>query len=98
MLLLMCRWLWLLKQTHSLTLLRCTTDVLFSGLEASALENALQVPVLRHRDKKPGGAAGDLERHFGWGTLLTNLLGPRDSGCSPTPFLVWYPGSHWVLH
>jgi phosphatidylglycerophosphatase GEP4 len=34
------------------------------GNEAAALEGALGVPVLRHREKKPAGGPEDMERHF----------------------------------
>ena len=35
------------------------------GSEAAALEEALGVPVLRHREKKPAGGGEDMEAHFG---------------------------------
>lgn len=35
------------------------------GAEAQALEDALGIPVLRHKDKKPGGGPEDVEKHFG---------------------------------
>ncbi len=37
----------------------------YAGSEAEALEVALGIPVLRHRDKKPAGGSDDMERHFG---------------------------------
>jgi phosphatidylglycerophosphatase GEP4 len=39
--------------------------VLCAGKEAEALEAALGIPVLRHREKKPAGGSGDMEQHFG---------------------------------
>jgi phosphatidylglycerophosphatase GEP4 len=38
-----------------------------AGEEAAALEAALGIPVLRHRDKKPAGGCAELEQLFGWG-------------------------------
>jgi phosphatidylglycerophosphatase GEP4 len=35
------------------------------GEEARALEAALGVPVMRHKQKKPSGGPEDLEAHFG---------------------------------
>ena len=35
------------------------------GEEAEALEKALGVPVLRHKEKKPAGGPEDVEKHFG---------------------------------
>lgn len=39
---------------------------LCAGKEAAALEAALGIGVLRHREKKPAGGSEDMERHFGW--------------------------------
>lgn len=39
---------------------------LYAGKEAAALEAALGIPVLRHREKKPAGGSEDMEAHFGW--------------------------------
>ena len=35
------------------------------GTEAAALEAALGIPVMRHREKKPAGGKEDAEKHFG---------------------------------
>ena len=35
------------------------------GNEASALESALGIAVLRHTEKKPAGGPEEIERHFG---------------------------------
>jgi phosphatidylglycerophosphatase GEP4 len=36
------------------------------GVEAEALEEALGVAVLRHKEKKPAGGPEDVEAHFGY--------------------------------
>lgn len=35
------------------------------GAEATSLESALGIPVLRHREKKPSGGPEDVEKYFG---------------------------------
>ncbi|CAL8462434.1 g1967 [Coccomyxa elongata] len=47
------------------------------GKQADALEVALGIPVLRHREKKPAGAAADLEAHFGCSSSKLIMIGDR---------------------
>lgn len=47
------------------------------GKEARELEAALGVPVLRHREKKPGGGSGELEAHFGCPAADLIMVGDR---------------------
>lgn len=47
------------------------------GTEAAALEAALGVPVLRHREKKPAGGPEDVERHFGCPAHRLIMIGDR---------------------
>ena len=46
------------------------------GVEAEALEAALGVAVLRHKEKKPAGGPEDVEKHFGYALsfYFCNLL------------------------
>jgi phosphatidylglycerophosphatase GEP4 len=39
--------------------------LLHAGEEADQLEACLDMPVLRHSEKKPGGSPDSLEKHFG---------------------------------
>lgn len=48
---------------------------LCAGKEAAALEAALGIPVLRHREKKPAGGSEDMEQHFGWGGVGVGWVG-----------------------
>lgn len=48
-----------------------------AGKEARELEAALGVPVLRHREKKPGGGSGELEAHFGCPAADLIMVGDR---------------------
>jgi len=47
------------------------------GTEAKAVEEALGIPVLRHREKKPGGGAEELEQHFGCSADELVMVGDR---------------------
>lgn len=47
------------------------------GHEAATLEAALGMPVLRHRDKKPGGGKMELEQHFGCPSSHLVMVGDR---------------------
>ena len=47
------------------------------GVEAGRVEAGLGVRVLRHREKKPAGGKGDLERHFGCGAEELVMVGDR---------------------
>jgi phosphatidylglycerophosphatase GEP4 len=44
------------------------------GVEAEALEEALGVAVLRHKEKKPAGGAEDVEKHFGYVQVFSLLI------------------------
>lgn len=48
-----------------------------AGEEAAALEAALGVAVLRHREKKPSGGKGEVEAHFGCGAHEVVMVGDR---------------------
>lgn len=47
------------------------------GEEASALESALGVTVMRHKKKKPAGDAEDIEKHFGCEIYKIIMVGDR---------------------
>lgn len=47
------------------------------GHEAAQLESSLGVHVLRHEDKKPGGGAAEVERHFGCPANQLLMVGDR---------------------
>lgn len=47
------------------------------GKEAAALEAALGIPVLRHREKKPAGGSEDMEQHFGCKAEQLVMVGDR---------------------
>jgi phosphatidylglycerophosphatase GEP4 len=47
------------------------------GSEASALEVALGVSVLRHKEKKPAGGGADVETHFGCPSERLVMVGDR---------------------
>lgn len=47
------------------------------GNEAAALEAALGIPVLRHREKKPAGGSQDMEAHFGCKAEQLIMVGDR---------------------
>lgn len=68
------------------------------GKEAEALEAALGVPVLRHREKKPAGGAEDMEAHFGcanvWRASLPLRLDARLSLRPGTRAMAASPALH----
>lgn len=47
------------------------------GVEAAALESALGLSVLRHKEKKPAGGAEDVERHFNCSVDKLIMVGDR---------------------
>lgn len=47
------------------------------GKEAEAIEAALGIDVLRHREKKPAGGSADLEKHFGVSAEKLVMVGDR---------------------
>lgn len=48
-----------------------------AGTEAAALEAALGVAVLRHKEKKPAGGKEDMEAHFGCAARELVMVGDR---------------------
>ncbi|MCO5555504.1 hypothetical protein L7F22_009049 [Adiantum nelumboides] len=47
------------------------------GTEAAALEQALNISVIRHGSKKPSGSSRELEKHFGCDASLLVMVGDR---------------------
>lgn len=57
---------------------------LHPGSEASALEEALGVAVLRHTEKKPAGGVAEVEAHFGCPAHELVFVGDRWVGRATT--------------
>lgn len=47
------------------------------GTKAKALEDAIGIKVIRHRDKKPAGTAEEIEKHFGSESSRIIMVGDR---------------------